>query len=298
MKRSSLRQPVFLVITLLLLLGAASMRTALSALEIHLRKLPIYAPENRQLRSLPAETEEWLRRGNDQVLSPEVVDELGTSNYIDRSYVRPANPDADSGSRQRAVALSVHLAYYTGMIDAVPHVPERCFVGGGLHVAGGPWPKPLPLKPRRLLKNYYGDGDDFLRVPSSFNPQGRDTVRIPKFPGEDDFPSMRVTEFEDPRRPGQPLYSGYLFLANGKFVTHAEQVRLAAFDLTDDYAYYLKIQFTGGAGEFESPDEFAAASADLLSELLPGILLCVPDWGAVQAGTYPPDNPRGVKEQE
>lgn len=296
MKTSKLFQPAFLAVSLLLLTGAIGMRATLNALEIHLRKLPVYAPNNVQLRSLPTEIGSWVRQGTDAVLSPEVVDELGTSNYLDRVYVRMPDPGAAPTDRRRQpIAIKIHLAYYTGMIDAVPHVPERCFVGGGLNVAGGPWVEPLTLRPARLLKNYYGDGDDFVRVPPAFDSQGRDTVRMPRFPDGQDHPSIRITRFEDTRRPGLPLYAGYMFLANGRFVTHAEQVRLAAFNLRDDYAYYLKIQFSSGLGDFDSPAAFAEACADLFNELLPGILLCVPDWADVQAGIYPPDNPRRAR---
>ncbi len=289
MNVSKLFQPAFLILTLLLVAGAVSVRASIRAMEIHLRKAPVYAPNNKQLRSLPNEVGDWVRRGNDAVLSPEVVDELGTSNYLDRIYVKLPD-DGDAG---RPISMKLHLAYYTGMIDAVPHVPERCFVGGGLNVAGGPWVEELPLSVTRLPATYYGDGYTYVRVPHSFEPQGRDIVRMPALPDGADGPSMRVTEFEDPRRAGQALYAGYMFLANGRFVTHAEQVRFAAFNLSDDYAYYLKIQFSGGPGEFDSPREFADAAADLFSELLPGVLLCVPDWVEVQQGTYPPDNPRG-----
>jgi hypothetical protein len=296
MKVTKLLHPAFLVLTFLLLAGAVGMRASLNALEYHLRKLPVYAPNNKQLRSLPTEVGDWVRRGNDQVLSPEVVEELGTSNYLDRVYVKL--PDTEGRGKGETVAINLHLAYYTGMIDAVPHVPERCFVGGGLHVAGGPWWKELPLQPQRLrlLKNYYEDGYDVLRVPGEFEPQGRDTVRLPHLPEGEAGPVMRITEFENPRLPGRPMYAGYMFLANGRFVANAEEVRLAAFDLSDDYAYYMKIQFSSGLGDFESPDEFAEASAELFNELLPGILLCVPDWVEVQRGTYPPDNPRGANE--
>ncbi|MCK4872398.1 MAG: hypothetical protein KAS72_06710 [Phycisphaerales bacterium] len=291
MKWFALRQPAFLVALLLLCAGAASLRTTVSVLEYHLKKLPVYAPDNRQLRSLPATAGDWSRAGKDDIFSAEMIDELGTRNYLNRMYVR-RRPDAgptDMGP-EAYDTLQAHFAYYTGMIDAVPHVPERCFVGGGLHVSGGPWIEDLPIDSSRFLRNYYSDGYDLLRVPAEFRPDGRDTVRIPD--GVESV-KLRITRFEDPRQPGKPMFAGYLFLANGRFITHAEEVRAQAFNLKEDYAYYLKIQFTAPAGTYEEPEELATASADLLNELLPGLLLCIPDWVEVQRGTYPADNPRG-----
>jgi hypothetical protein len=73
-------------------------------------------------------------------------------------------------------------------------------------------------------------------------------------------------------------------------VDSAEQVRLLAFNLTDDYAYYLKVQITSGG--VESPQELASLAGSLLDDLLGEIMRCVPDWTEVRAGRYPPDHPR------
>jgi len=295
MAKSSLKQPAFLILLVLLTVGAVAMRVSLSAMELHLRKLPIYAEGNRQVRSLPPAVGDWFRVHSDTILSPEVVEELGTSNYLDRTYVRlkpgKTKADLEDPTAVRDI-IQLHLAYYTGMIDAVPHVPERCFVGGGMSVTGGPFVRQLPLDQSRILHDYYGDGYDYLRVPAIFDPQGHDTVRLPVIPDSSGNPAIRITSFEDAGTPGKTTYAGYMFLANGVFVTHAEAVRLYAFHLRDDYAYYMKIQFTSPPGFYDSPDDMAAACADLFNELLPGILLCVPDWVKVEKGLYPPDNPR------
>ena len=69
-------------------------------------------------------------------------------------------------------------------------------------------------------------------------------------------------------------------------------MRSLAFDLTSDYAYYLKVQAT--CGTVDSKTEHAAVSASLIGELLPEIMRCVPDWIEVEAGAYPEENPRGA----
>jgi hypothetical protein len=288
MKWSKLRQPAFLFAFLVLAAGAAGFNATLRALKIHLEKEPIYAPGNRQLHSIPPELGDWERVGDDMVLSAEVLEELGTRNYVDRTYVR-----FDERDRPLS-ALQFHAAYYTGMIDAVPHVPERCFVGGGLEVAGGPYLVDMPIDTSRFLRNYLEDGDDFVRVPASVQPSGRDTVRVPR---NLDQLKLRVTRFSSARAPDQPIFAGYFFLANGKFITHAEQVRFEAFSLKTDYAYYMKIQFTSQPGDYQTAEALAQDVGDLMSELLPSLLLCLPDWVEVEQGRYPEDNPRGRRTE-
>ena len=67
-------------------------------------------------------------------------------------------------------------------------------------------------------------------------------------------------------------------------------MRLLAFKLEDDYAYYLKVQFT--SSNVRSADELAQHASSLLGELFGDVMLCLPDWVNVQTGSYPPDNPR------
>src|SRR5262249_43569249 len=88
----------------------------------------------------PTETEHWIQYGKDQEEKADVVEELGTENYLTRVYVEKSPA---SGAKPRVIQL--HAAYYTGMIDTVPHVPDRCFVGAGFAILGGPWILPVPL---------------------------------------------------------------------------------------------------------------------------------------------------------
>jgi hypothetical protein len=63
-----------------------------------------------------------------------------------------------------------------------------------------------------------------------------------------------------------------------------------AFNLTDDYAYYLKVQV--GSTDAASAAELGELASTLLSDLLGEIMTCVPDWTKVQRGEWPPDNPK------
>ena len=247
------------------------------ASQVVLRKLPIYPKDNIPLRTIPASVAGWERVGQDTVLSKEVLEELGTENYLSRVYA--------GEFEGRTVYIEFHAAYYTGMIDTVPHVPERCFVGGGMVQAGGTRIVPVPLDMDRFSRDPFADPK---RDGVIYTAIGRDfqTVRMPR---EVESLRLRVTPFRDVRS-GRKVHAGYFFLANGGWAASANQVRDMAFDLRNDYAYYAKVQFT--SWDFEDADDLARAAGALLDELFPEIMRRMPDWIEVMEGRYPPDNPR------
>lgn len=277
------------ILALVVLLSAAlGMGAAIKAAGIHLRKTPIYPPGNRQLSSIPAETPGWSRFGPDRIESPEIVETLGTSNYVTRAYIRRGD-----GAAEKPQLMEFHAAYYTGMIDTVPHVPERCFVGGGLQqsessrvieldLPGATWvaDPTVPAELAGLTGAIYTTR--LPNDPAYTDAPGR-RVRLPRGVGPDSPLRMRCSEFLLPG--GGKLYAGYFFIANGGTVPNANDVRSLAFNLTDDYAYYLKVQInTASVGSFE---ELAELAASLMDELLGEIMRCVPDWTEVELGNYP-----------
>ncbi|MDQ7013351.1 MAG: exosortase/archaeosortase family protein [Planctomycetota bacterium] len=263
--------------TLTIGIAAGGVHTLVPLMGMHLRKMPIEPETGLALTSIPDETPNWVKV-RDRREPAEVEEQLGTSNYITRLF-RQRNPADPSKPKY----IELHAAYYTGMIDTVPHVPERCFVGGGLQLGTSPRSIPLNLDQSRWTR----DPD----VPESLGPIFRvrtpsgQRVRLPRL--AEDI-RLRVTEYLAP--DDATFYAGYFFVANGGHTDSANGVRLLAFQLKDDYAYYLKIQFNSSS--VDSADELAELSSQLLGELFGDILLCVPDWIDVQTGAYPPDNPR------
>ena len=269
--------------------GAIGMGAAINAAGIHLRKIPIHPPENRQLSSIPAETEGWTRLGPDVIESSEVLEVLKTDNYLTRSYRKRGT--GEDGSEP--VVLEFHAAYYTGMIDTVPHVPERCFIGGGLQqtrasrvvdldMAGESWmpdsgvPEEFAGRLGRVYTVRLSNNSAYTDAP------GR-RVRLPREVGPDNPIRMRVSEYVLPN--GRRYYAGYFFIANGGTVPNANDVRTLAFNLTDDYAYYLKVQVNSASvGSVEGLVEEASG---LLDDLIGEIMRCVPDWIEVEKGNYP-----------
>ncbi|USN99934.1 MAG: exosortase-associated EpsI family protein [Phycisphaeraceae bacterium] len=292
MNRNGIFTPAFFVALAVLAISAAGFGRLITAYGFHLRKEPIQPADGRLLVTLPAETENWEQIGVDEVMDPEVMRTLGTENSVSRVYMEKHPPE---GRPPRTV--SFHAAYYTGMIDTVPHVPERCFVGGGMQKVSASEVLDLPIDAAEWIpdptvpKDFRGPLGEIYTAPTSFrysDLKGR-RIRLPRGVGPEKPIRMMVSEFAgsgDTR-----LYAGYFFVANGGTVASAEGVRTLAFDLTSDYAYYLKVQTTSGA--VGSKEELMEVSGSLVGELLPEIMRCVPDWIDVETGVYPADNPRG-----
>lgn len=301
-----LKNPAFIVVMVILLGSGFGLTATVSRLKLYLQKLPIEAPV--QVRSIPTETERWRQVGQDAIAEAAVLEKLGTSNYLTRVYVEKNPKD---GARPRV--LELHLAYYTGMVDTVPHVPERCMVGGGWSISGGPYVEPikLDLDAMRVQEDLSasplnapgqtastagstnaasasGGREPVLTAPrGSFSASPGSRVRLAS--GVKDA-ALRITKFSMPGSD-QTMLAGYFFLANGGITDSAEGVRLLAFDLRSRYAYYLKVQISSQS--LKTPAELAEMSRDFLQEVLPDIMTCVPDWTLVERGEYPPTDQAG-----
>ena len=231
------------------------------------------------------------------MMSEEILDELGTKNTVSRRYVQKESAMAPDQDEPHVVVF--HAAYYTGMIDTVPHVPERCFVGGGMQKSSASEILPLPIgmdewvEDTSVPESSRGPTGTVYTAPTSWRFSDRKgyRVRMPRGVGPGHPLRMMISEFRG-QSDDRALFAGYFFVANGGTVASAEGVRSLAFDLTSDYAYYLKVQAT--CGTVDSKTEHAAVSASLIGELLPEIMRCVPDWIEVEAGAYPEENPRGA----
>lgn len=284
---NGIRMAPLLVSLLILGAGAAGLTAGLHAADIHLTKRPIHPASGLTVQAVPRQTAGWVQVGSDRLESAEIQEELGTENYVTRTYRQRAAPPG-----QRPRRIEMHAAYYTGTVDTVPHVPDRCFVGGGIPIDGPTVNVPLKLRTDRWLLDERPEvpeewaGQIYTKPLSHDSPNAPGMrVRLPRRPHELE---LRCTPFAGPE--GGRLMAGYFFIANGAAVAGADGVRLLAFDLKNDYAYYMKVQFTSvDAG---SAEELAELAADLLSDLIGELMLCVPDWVDVVSGRWPPDNPR------
>lgn len=289
MNPRALLNPAFLVAALVLFGAAAGFSTYLRVANIILIKRPIYPESGALLISVPAESASWRQYGADRRLDAEIEETLGTTNYIDRLYVeKPEITAARGETNPRWVHF--HAAYYTGTIDPVPHIPDRCLVGAGLEAKRIGIMVPLKLDsarwrlvddaPESMGGRLYSTrlSETYSRVPG-----GR--VNLPV--GVDRL-ELRVGEFVDMK--GNSTYAGFFFITNGRAVASPFDVRAVAYDANARYAYYMKVEFQ--SRDVPSPEALAEIAASFLDEFLGELMLCVPDWVSVERGLYPPDNPR------
>jgi hypothetical protein len=223
----------------------------------------------------------WQATGQDVPLTAELEESLGTSFYLDRTYER-------KGAGSPPAVVYVHVPYYTGLIDAVPHVPDRCLQAGGWVVTSLPDNIDLPIdrsgwRPDPQRRNL-DTGEPYPVLTFGHHVTGQaQTVRMPIGGFK-----LRTTEFRDAAKPDVRIFAGYFFIANGRVTPTPEGVRAFAFNLNTRYAYYAKIQFTMYVSEQTTKEEFAEVVADLASELLPELMLCLPDWSEVESGSAAP----------
>jgi hypothetical protein len=220
----------------------------------------------RPLDAVPTQIGRWQRLGADTSYNDILLEELGTRSYLDRVYAIDGDPKT---------ALHVHVAYYTGTIDAVPHIPERCWAVGGLELTQNSTATTLEID-RSKWQPSKVDGYFVSNVIDAVTAD-IEAVTMPR----GDVVATTI-EFQDPKAPRIRQVGGYFFIANGKLESTSYGVRQAAFNLTDRYAYYCKIQITK-KGQVEEDDgsligPFKEQSTQLLSVLLPEVMRCLPDW--------------------
>lgn len=284
----------------LLLAAALGQTSAINTMGVALTKKALPLRHTITLE-FPKAFGEWVQVYQDPPLQPEVEDELGTKQYFSRYYLDTStglDPEAikesfkDTGITSKAEwkpgqLARVHVAYYTGMLDTVPHVPDKCWiVAGNELVHRGEYklnlerddyrPDPSDKTGKRVLAESEG-----FAVP----------VRLPT----DEIQAVVFSGRDENDRVSTALY---FFLANGDAIASSHEVRFS-FNLKDRYSYYCKVEvsflnFTDyyrsqnpGATAEDIAQAIAERSEALMADLLPEIMACLPDWAEVQAGQYP-----------
>lgn len=281
--RQGLLKGGFIASLALLGVSAGGLGLVVSYFKYYTKKEAIYPESGLLVTSLPPETPSWVREGSDRIEPPEIIEVLGTKNYVSRMYRTKEEWKPGRGP----LRVQFHAAYYTGGIDTVPHVPDRCFVGGGMQI--GTILGNLPLEFDRTDWSLNRDVPEHLsgRIWKTYitNEHSKRAGDKPNLPRDPETMRLRTMGFLGPQDEKE-MFAGYFFIANGGTVCRAEDVRLLAFDLTSKYAYYLKVQVT--SSDVESGEELAEAATSLVGEMLGDIMLCVPDWVRVEMGEYPP----------
>lgn len=258
-----------LATSLLMLLAVVSITdTVLFKEELPLRHYLTKIPK--QFGNIHSAYGDWQMQGTDQRLPHDQEDALGTKWYISRLYLDHSKSRNDP---ERVVRL--HVAYYTGTVDTVPHVAERCLTAGGARPVGsgrGACVLRVEGDAYRILEDGTTIGISDLDPDGSTVPETTidATVFSYAISHEDSARSANVT---------------YFFAANGKFLATPDHVRLHAINPSDRFSYYCKIEV--GLPGIEDATAAAAAASRFLSVALPDIMACLPDWKDVQEGRYP-----------
>jgi hypothetical protein len=280
--------PGFLVASGILLLCALGLNVAIAKLQLHLIKQPVALAKN--LDTIPDRMGDWIQVSKDEPLDHELQETLATDKYAFRDYVNtktltwddlafigigrtsadgtPASVLLDSfankGSLERkqlVSALQLHnpeavmnlaVTYYTGKVDTVAHIPERCMVADGYQPTDTPETAWWDMGPGRLNSTPGGDQ--------------RIAVRFINF--QDQTGAKRVT-----RRVA------YFFFCNGKYLSDPISVRTALADLRSRHGFYSKVELMTIIPDH---DRCATVMSGFLQSVMPEVEKCFPDWNSVE----------------
>ncbi|MEM8872901.1 MAG: exosortase-associated EpsI family protein [Planctomycetota bacterium] len=263
--KSGLFRPSFIVVASILLVSALSLTAVVQALELHFKKEPVSLERPLQL-AVPREFGPWVLASVDVPMGADIEEAMGTDEYLTRFYLNreiagDLIPDniAELTSDQLApivnrvvrdkpeAAVKLHMAYYTGSVDTVPHVPDRCMVAGGF----------APVNPRTAEWNVLPTDDGFAPT------------------------KLRFVEFRDEAitKDGPAYNVAYFFQVNGEYEHDPiTGVRAKLMSLTDTHAYFCKIELL-----CISPDSVAAEAAmeNFLQHAMPSLEEVLPDWDRI-----------------
>ena len=264
------KQPGFIVAVVILAVAAVGLNAAVNTLQLHFKKLPVALRHD--LPTIPVDLGTWVQVTHDEPLPKDVQEALATDHYIFRSYVdrTKVSPSVLAGfegltPQQRSerfarlqlehpdACITMAVTFYTGLVDTVAHIPDRCYIADGFEPSSYTTPK-WDIGPNRLGK---GPTDD-----------PRIEVRFIGF--EDQTAAARVT-----RRVA------YFFHTQGHYESDPLAVRKRLQDLFKRHGYYAKVELMT---QIKDADKCQVVMADFLRSALPQVERCLPDWAAVENG--------------
>jgi hypothetical protein len=271
--RKLITQPDYVLAIAVLGISAIGLNLSTDYLKLHFRKQPVPmrvsaldGPDG-----IPTTLGNWVCISVDKPLDPDIEHVLGTSHYLQRRYINVqavgasrveqlktmSSTDRDKElwqiqSESPDAVMDIGVFYYTGMVDTVAHIPERCYVADGFEPT-----------------NYQLLEDQKLGVYAD----GRPRVL-----------SFRFLNFEDSSgRNRIPTDVAYVFHVNGHYESDSLGVRRSLQNLRERYGYYAKVELktVSLTTSVEVRRKSLAAMEDLLRSLLPEFERCLPDWEAL-----------------
>jgi Protein of unknown function (DUF3485) len=159
------------------------------------------------------------------------------------------NKDKTNEQRKRALALvqeqypdaAVNMAvtYYTGLVDTVAHIPDRCYIADG------------------------------------FEPTDYDFPTWQRSDGGAPLP-VRFINFQDQSGAGRINRSvAYFFQVNGRYTSDSLEVRRSLANLFEKYGYYAKVELMTLDPDH---DRSARTMTNFLGSSLAQVEKLLPDW--------------------
>src|SRR6185295_11779313 len=138
---------------------------------------------------------------DERIVGSRVIDDFDGKSWTQRDAmlreIQTKHPEA---------VINLALTYYTGMVDTVAHIPDRCVIADG------------------------------------YQPTSYETVSWPVKPGGGNI-DTRWIHFEDQTGQGRVTRNiSYFFHVNGHYESNPIGVRTTLQSLTEKYGYYMKIE--------------------------------------------------------
>jgi len=259
---------------------AVAQGIGMRALNGFLAKKPV--PLRASLDTVPATLGQWEQVGDEREYDAAVIESLGTTQFIDRIYALDGDPQQG--------ALMLHIAYYSGTIDEIPHIPERCWDAAGMDQLGSSSRLPIPLaglSRESTDKVNQGSGRPYMATGVTHPVTGvEQSVMLPVGDIE-----LMTSIFTTQQQADARRVAGYFFIANGRSCASSYDVRSLAFDWTQEYAYYCKVQVSAAYLTTRDGDDFMTTFShdadDLLENLMPHLMRSLPDWSEIEVGDSP-----------
>jgi hypothetical protein len=252
----------------LLLAATVGWTAVIKGLDLYFAKQPVPPPavvqtEDHRLTSFPKRIGPYVLAAGlfkdapegTTTVTEDVMGTLGMNkhkyNWYYMATFRDTRPNASEANR----FLRLDVTYYTGLIDAMPHIGDVCIVASG----------------GRVLDDQGGAVE--VTVPGQAPPWNRFDVRRTVY---------EILPTEKNRLGEQSLSSQYhVFSVNGRPIEARDKARAVLADLRMKYCYYAKIQT---ATVFSQPDVAAAdaANREFLSYMVPVALEYLPSEAEVE----------------
>ena len=201
------------------------------------------SPAEQRSTYLDALHTEYMNRSDaDRVamLQADIANKSAETRAIALATVQEQFPEA---------AINMGITYYTGLVDTVAHVPDRCYIADGFEPTDYDFPKwTLPATGRQL--------------------------------------GVRFINFQDSSGKARVDRSvAYFFHVDGHYASNPLDVRLSLENLFEKYGYYEKVELMTLDPDDANHDRSVRTMTTFLDSALGEVEKSLPDWNKLHPTT-------------